>query len=63
MLSRGCGVDVVTSYIELCDGFLSLEAGVKPEINLLEQHTAQVLVRPNALETLPHFFRCADISV
>jgi hypothetical protein len=40
----------------MCDGFPSLHDGVMPCIIILKQHFAQVLVRLNAFETLPHFF-------
>jgi hypothetical protein len=49
-------VDEVTPSIKLCDGFLSLDAGVRSCVIVLKQHFPQVLVMPNTLETLPHFF-------
>ena len=49
-------MDEVTPSIKLCDGFLSLDAGVRSCAIVLKQYFVWVLVMPNTLETLPHFF-------
>jgi hypothetical protein len=40
----------------LCDGFLSLDAGLRHCVTVLKQHFAHALVRLNMLEMIPHFF-------
>ena len=63
VLSQGCRVDAVTPSSKLCDGFLILDAGVRPCIIMLKQHFTLVLAQLNTLEMLPHFVQHADTCI